>query len=121
MAMFFLFFTGAFYLLFSNFESGHTAGKAGESLGYQVLFVATYGLLSYKLIRSWRTVLETLIQSVVFLLLIESALISFLIVGADTTSLIRFSMYTGTILAGLLVAVTYKFDDVVTTFFWTSV
>jgi len=66
-------------------------------------------------------VLETLIQSIAFLLLIESALIAFLIVGADTTSLIRFSMYIGTILAGLLVAVTYKFDDVVTTFFWTSV
>jgi exopolysaccharide production protein ExoQ len=113
-----LIFSNSFYYAFSSFEGGFHSAKSGDSVLYQIIIGSAYALLSLKLLTSWTRAVVTLSQSIAFLLFIASSIISYILVGAEIISLLRFSMYIGTLLLGLFVAYSYRADDVYTTLFW---
>ncbi|HXW70027.1 MAG TPA: O-antigen ligase family protein [Methylocella sp.] len=117
---YFLLFTNSFYSAFGSFQNGKLAVKSGESALYQLIYIAAYALLAFKLIEHWRLVLNKFISSIELIMLLQIGVLAYVVVNPEIVSIQRYGMYIGTILLALYISIKYDSTDVFFTFFVAS-
>jgi O-antigen ligase len=118
--LYFVVLSGSVYLLFGSFYEGELAGKSGNSPIYLGLLGATYAIMLFQLAFVRDAALESAARSLALLAFLCSGLASLYTAGAVQISVMRYGLYTLTILTSLLIATRYSLDEFCENFFWTA-
>jgi exopolysaccharide production protein ExoQ len=121
LCFYFVLFTQSVYLLFAGFDSGMLSQRSGDSVAYQGLIFITYSVVLYNLVAARAIAFRTISNSFLIVILICSAILSYVAAGAASIAVLRFILFLLTISAAVDISSRYNIDEVCETFFVTSV
>jgi exopolysaccharide production protein ExoQ len=121
LCFYFVIFTQSVYLLFSGLDSGRLSQRSGDSVAYQGLIFITYSVVLYNLVAARAIAFRTISNSFFIMILICSAILSYVVAGAASIAVLRFILFLLTISAAVDISSRYNLDEVCETFFVTSV
>jgi exopolysaccharide production protein ExoQ len=110
--LYLLMLTGAPYVFFSSVQEGSISAKAGESIGYQVIWLLLYIALLSKLTATRRLAFKTLVEHPLPIALLICGIMSYALFPPDDFApVLKYAMYFMTVMFGLWLSVSTSVDE----------